>query len=144
MRRCRARDTGRPWLASIHNEEALMNRLVCVVATAVLLTAAGSGCCCMDRYYYGDCPRTGLFGFGGRCGDCTGATETGCADGHCGGGGACNDCATAPCGGCGNCDLCSLTPLRTLFNAFRCSSGCGEFYVDEWINDPPDKCDPCD
>ena len=32
-----------------------MNRLVCVTMTALALIAAGSGCCCMDRYYYGDC-----------------------------------------------------------------------------------------
>lgn len=31
-----------------------------------------------------------------------------------------------PCGGCGNCD------------------GCGELYIDPWINHPPDACDPCD
>ena len=31
-----------------------------------------------------------------------------------------------PCGGCGQCD------------------GCGELYIDPWINHPPDCCDPCD
>ena len=30
------------------------------------------------------------------------------------------------CGGCGQCD------------------GCGELYIDPWINHPPDCCDPCD
>jgi hypothetical protein len=25
-----------------------------------------------------------------------------------------------------------------------CSNGCGEFYFDEWINEPPERCDPCD
>jgi hypothetical protein len=37
-----------------------------------------------------------------------------------------------------------LNPFRAIFNVFHCSSGCGEFYFDEWINDPPDRCDPCD
>ena len=32
-------------------------------------------------------------------------------------------------GGCGQCDECS---------------GCGELYVDPWINHPADVCDPCD
>lgn len=32
----------------------------------------------------------------------------------------------APCGGCGECE------------------GCGELYIDPWINHPPDCCDPCD
>ena len=32
-------------------------------------------------------------------------------------------------GGCGGCDECS---------------GCGELYVDPWINHPADCCDPCD
>lgn len=31
-----------------------------------------------------------------------------------------------PCGGCGQCD------------------GCGELYLDPWINHPPNCCDPCD
>ena len=25
-----------------------------------------------------------------------------------------------------------------------CGSGCGEVYVDEWLSNPPDCCDPCD
>jgi hypothetical protein len=40
--------------------------------------------------------------------------------------------------------LCGFNPILALFNAIHCSSGCGEFYFDEWINDPPDRCDPCD
>jgi len=44
-------------------------------------------------------------------------------------------CATE-CGGpaCG-------TPMRWLLT---CGAGCGEVYCDEWINDPPSDCDPCD
>lgn len=118
-----------------------MNRLVCLTTTALLLAAMGSGCCCMDRYYYGDCPKPGMWGrFGAKCYGCdAGGIEHGygdCGPGGCGDG----DCGDA----CGACGPCGFHPLRSLFGALGCSSGCGEFYVDEWINDPPDKCDPCD
>ena len=51
----------------------------------------------------------------------------GCASGSCGVG----SCGTGSCGsscgdGCGPC------------------GGCGELYIDPWINDPADCCDPCD
>lgn len=121
-----------------------MNRLVCVTLAALALSAFGSGCCCMDRYYYGDCTKPALWGrTGGGCS--SGTCDDGCADGSCHGG-DCHDgaCASADCGGCGKCDLCNFHPLRSLFNAIHCSSGCGEFYFDEWINDPPAPCDPCD
>ncbi len=124
-----------------------MNRLVCVVLTALALSAFGSGCCCMDRYYHGDC--AGPASWGRNCGGgaCRGGTcNDGCADGSCASGG-CSDgsCgATADCGGCGKCDLCAFNPIKSLFKSIGCSSGCGEFYFDEWINDPPDACDPCD
>lgn len=117
-----------------------MNRVVCAALAALALSAFGSGCCCMDRYYYGDCARPAMWGrYGG------GGVSDGCADGSCHGG-SCNApaCSTPDCGDCGRCDLCCFNPLRSLFSAIHCSSGCGEFYYDEWINDPPDACDPCD
>ncbi|QDT03252.1 hypothetical protein K227x_16340 [Rubripirellula lacrimiformis] len=44
----------------------------------------------------------------------------------CGPGGACGPVAVNACGGCGDCD------------------GCGELYIDPWINEPADCMDPCD
>jgi hypothetical protein len=128
----------------LSQKERAMNRLVCVMMTALALMSAGSGCCCMDRYYYGDCHRPLLRGrLGGRAGDDCGCHGGGgCASGNCGGG-----CTDGSCGascGRGGHNLCGFNPFRAIFNVFHCSSGCGEFYFDEWINDPPDRCDPCD
>ena len=52
-------------------------------------------------------------------------------------------------GGEGSCDsACGPQRSRGLIGCLRklltCGSGCGELYVDEWLNDPPDCCDPCD
>jgi hypothetical protein len=52
-------------------------------------------------------------------------------------------------GGEGLCDsACGPQRSRGLIGCLRklltCGSGCGELYVDEWLNDPPDCCDPCD
>lgn len=126
-----------------------MNRLVCVALTALALTAFGSGCCCMDRYYHGDCARPSLGGRIGQGGDChDGSCADGCADGSCHSGAPAVGCHGGQCNpptcGVGGCGPCNFHPLRALFSAINCSSGCGEFYFDEWINDPPDKCDPCD
>lgn len=119
-------------------------RLVCVTMTTLALAALSSGCCCMDRYYHGDCQRPAMWGrnMGPDCasgvcasGDCDTGCDDGCASGACG----------APaCGTCGPHNLCHFNPLKRLWNAIHCSSGCGEFYFDEWINDPPEACDPCD
>ncbi|TWU33023.1 hypothetical protein [Novipirellula artificiosorum] len=50
-----------------------------------------------------------------------------CGPMGCESGGACGPIAWgAACGGCGECE------------------GCGELYVDPWINEPADCCDPCD
>lgn len=35
-------------------------------------------------------------------------------------------------------------PLQAARNRLTCGAGCGEFYLDEWMSDPPDCCDPCD
>ncbi|TWT49206.1 hypothetical protein Pla22_43980 [Rubripirellula amarantea] len=44
----------------------------------------------------------------------------------CGPAGTCGPLAMNSCGGCGDCQ------------------GCGELYIDPWINEPADCCDPCD
>ena len=35
-------------------------------------------------------------------------------------------------------------PLRHAGAALSCGSGCGEVYLDEWYNCPPNPCDPCE
>jgi hypothetical protein len=62
--------------------------------------------------------------------------------------GACNECGPCPgesCanygGGCGP-FCCGLFPW--LRGCWSCGRGCSEVYVNEWISDPPDCCDPCD
>ena len=60
------------------------------------------------------------------------------------------DYSVATCGGYGDCGDCGVAPcrnrpiLRGLGHLFGCGSGCGEVYYDEWCNDPPACCDPCD
>jgi hypothetical protein len=68
------------------------------------------------------------------CGGCCGGAASG---GH---GTACGDSCGTACGdGCDGCD----PPLRRLMNqAFGCN-GCGECYWNEWHNDPPPVCEPC-
>lgn len=79
------------------------------------------------------------------------AASTGCVGmGHGGLGGGlpcnCNDC-----GGCGDCDATlgpghggPLTSLRNWRRSLVCGGGCGEVYYGDWINHPPNCCDPCD
>lgn len=130
----------------------MLHRLVWILlATLVLATSAG-GCCCLDRYYYGDCQFRGLSGaFSGRCSDARVSCNSGsCKSGACGHGGCteggCDDgsCGVPACGGCGDCRSCCPRPFRAFWRMMTCSSGCGEFYWDEWFSDPPDPCDPCD
>ena len=128
----------------------MVNRLLWTVLATLALVAPLTGCHGFDRYYQGNCHSTGLsgrFNEGGGCGpNCGGggcATED-CADGDCGAG-DCDDgsCGTPACGGCGHCGGCCPHPLCSLWRALTCSSACGEFYFDEWVNDPPHRCDPC-
>jgi hypothetical protein len=35
-------------------------------------------------------------------------------------------------------------PFSSLRASLTCGSGCGEWYFDEWLSDPPECCDPCD
>ena len=64
-------------------------------------------------------------------------------------------CFPGTCGSCGpaafNCDNCdgygrplARGPVRRVGAALSCGSGCGEMYVDEWRNYPPNPCDPCE
>ena len=49
------------------------------------------------------------------------------------------------CGGCdgGGCGGGGCSPFASACSAGACS-GCGELYIDPWINHPADTCDPCD
>lgn len=84
-----------------------------------------AGCCCGPRY----------------CGDygphdivAAAPCEPACAP-------ACSSCGTnGPCPKHHG----SRGLLSYLAGASVCDSGCGEFYVHPWINDPPKACDPCD
>lgn len=66
-----------------------------------------------------------------------------CGPGGCGAGvgavGACQSCGRIGCGG-----ACMMGPLAMLHQKVTCGAGCGRLYVNEWINDPPANCDPCD
>ena len=53
--------------------------------------------------------------------------------------GPCNSCGEMGCGG-----VCTMGPLAMMRKMSTCGAGCGNIYVNEWINDPPDACDPCD
>ena len=126
-----------------------MNHRVCAVLCTLALAASLSGCCCMDRYYYGDCPPTYRQRMTGRWSG-RGCVGNACLDGACAMKGACADGACASgdggvpsCGGCGSCKSCCFNPFKSLWHRMNCASGCGEFYFDEWINNPP-ECDPCD
>lgn len=71
---------------------------------------------------------TGCCGPLWRAGGCAGVA-CGVPGGSCGVAGGCGSggCGSGGCGdGCGSCD------------------GCGELYIDPWINHPADCCDPCD
>lgn len=80
----------------------------------VALMASG---CCVDR-------------FGGRHGDCH--------DGGCGVKESCAECDDVGCGTCRG-----PGPIQALKGMIH-GGGCGEFYLDEWISNPPYCCDPCD
>jgi hypothetical protein len=76
-----------------------------------------------------------------ECGDkCT--CGGGCADGCCGGFGG----RIGPCGDrCdGGCTSCGRRSPCCILNWLCACSGCGEFYWNEWYNDPPRCAEPCD
>ena len=113
-----------------------MIRRFTVAAALASCCAAGMGC--QTAMNCGDgCGRGSSMAFqkydcscDGACGACCGGAN---ADG---GGSTCG----AACGdACNNCD----PPMRRLMGwAFGCS-GCGECYWNEWHNDPPPVCEPC-
>ena len=126
----------------------MTNRLLWTLLATLALALPAVGCHGLDRYYDGHCGGSALSGrisgrgdCGGGCGGSCGNADcgtTGCADGSCGAGG---DCGVGPSCGAGGC---CPHPFRNLWRSITCSSGCGEFYFDEWVNDPPERCDPCD
>ncbi len=137
-----------------------------------LFVVGGSGCCCVSSYCNAGSDFGGA-GCNSTCGASRGEVfvgQGGCGGngGSCGGG--CGECSGpgtmvgrfdlgAGSYGCGSAwnapqffvdrsgSPC-LGPVFGVFNAIRnvykgAGCGCGETYVDEWINDPPDCNDPC-
>jgi hypothetical protein len=80
-----------------------------------------------------------------KCGQksCTCGDKVACGDG-CGGRSDWTGCSSCQ-GGCGGgCGACGKRSPCWLLDAFCKCSGCGELYFNEWCNDPPSCCDPCD
>lgn len=86
-----------------------------VVTVALALAASG---CCVDR---------SMVGGAASCGSVPGG-EPYCGMGQC----------------CAPDDFFCQGPLGYLRYMFTCGSGCGDYYVDEWVSDPPACADPCD
>ena len=102
------------------------------------LCMIASGCVSPYAYYCPDgcTPPT----VSGRMGDVPGWAPGHCGD--CGGCNGCDDCLDGdPCGA-GPCGCPSI--FGGFFKMLTCGAGCGEIYWGEWINDPPDACEPCD
>ena len=63
-------------------------------------------------------------------------------------------CAAGPYGGAGNCHCGACegvggpqvphAPFQQWRKSLICGNGCGEIYYGDYINNPPDCCDPCD
>ena len=67
--------------------------------------------------------------------------SVGCCGPRCGGVTSCNDCDGIGYGE----KVIPQRPFDRLRNgSLFCGSGCGEVYVDEWLSNPPECCDPCD
>lgn len=137
-----------------------MYRQFAIVSMLVGLLALGTGCCvtgnCGSSF---DCmgPSCGPVGDDG----CTGSGCNSCGGGcngtvaaDCGGCGECDDCGgcgtgcggcETSCGGCGGCGgTLGLGISPWIHKSLTCGRGCGSLYVNEWVNDPPSCCDPCD
>jgi hypothetical protein len=108
----------------------MMARWLCTALVSSLIF--GSGCCCSPCGPFG--PR------GGSCCLCLPCLPPPIVWNGC-----CNECGPhgqscgEMCGTCGGCGLFSW-----LNGGWTCRRGCGEVYINEWISDPPDCCDPCD
>lgn len=92
----------------------LRSTIYSALFAAVAIAASG---CCAGRY-------------SGRHGDCI--------DGGCGVEKSCGQCGDIGCPDCSG-----PGPIHALKSLFRCG-GCCDYYVDEWISDPPYECEPCD
>src|SRR6478609_2719289 len=103
----------------------------------VALSLFGSGCCCMPC---GPCGQP-------ACCFCLPRLPKPILWNGC-----CNDCGPGPCESCadrcGGCQTCGIFGHGGLLPALRgnmiCGKGCSDIYINEWISDPPDCCDPCD
>jgi hypothetical protein len=67
--------------------------------------------------------------------------------------GCCNECGPNNCSSCagycnGGCQTCGIFGHGGIFHGLggcmSCGKGCSDIYINEWISDPPDCCDPCD
>jgi len=135
----------------------MMARWLCTAMVSTL--AFSSGCCCGPC---GPCiPRCCLClpciclpkpivwtGCNNECGPdgCTSCADW-CAAKSCngnggGGGGCAGGCGGGACGG--GCGLFAHGLFPFLHGGMTCGRGCNEIYINEWISDPPDCCDPCD
>jgi hypothetical protein len=81
---------------------------------------------------------------GASCGEaCT--CGDGCTDGSALGGCTCGGRGACGCGKCGDgCQACGRRSPCWLANLFCRCTDCGEFYWNEWYNDPPRCAEPCD
>src|SRR5687767_15100972 len=103
-------------------------------ALVVSAAFAGSGCCCLPR----PCGPCGPLGArGGACCLCLP-----CLPPPIVWRGGCSECGPSACEPCGSCRECGILPF--LRYSKTCGKGCGEIYINEWVSDPPDCCDPCD
>ncbi|HTN74173.1 MAG TPA: hypothetical protein VL096_02965 [Pirellulaceae bacterium] len=122
----------------------MTNRLLWTLLATLALALPAVGCHGLDRYYDGNCGGSAFSGRISGRGECGGGCGGSCGNADCGTTGSCGaggDCGAGPSCGAGGC---CPHPFRNLWRSITCSSGCGEFYFDEWINDPPERCDPCD
>jgi hypothetical protein len=88
-----------------------------ILSSLVLIAAGLSGCT-----YHMQCGSAG-------CGTMPATADCGCGQAACDGG-----CGVGR----------GFGPLGFARNMSTCGAGCGRMYINEWVNDPPDNCDPCD
>lgn len=114
---------------------AMMAR--CLGIAFITLSLLSSGCCCMPC---GPCGQP-------ACCFCLPRLPKPIVWNGCN-----NDCGPGPCESCadrcGGCQTCGIFGHGGLLPALRgnmiCGRGCSDIYINEWISDPPDCCDPCD
>ncbi len=77
----------------------------------------------------------------------TGCASQVCSTGSCGSPlGLGKHSVAAPCHDCGGvgCGKCGPSLRQRIRDKLTCGSGCGDLVLDEWFDNPPDCCDPCD